>query len=1031
MVAVVVVASIKARAATSLPPLLWAVGPHKGAPSSPEKGVGAPLGGSSFPTPFEPLRGEESGTKMSLEYIGIVAERLGYGLHLVLAYLMSLYQRDRQERQGKGSVLKLIILQVYLGVPSRYLSLVQILYLGRRGLMDSQRPSRLAPESEAHHVVCPYASAKGAAVSTPKLVNALRLSHRPPPPPSSGLLILNAHLLSDTSTEAFIARVFRAAHPSAFLRAFTDNAPSMVAGFGKVERLMRCFGSRRLLLWPRFQLYVAEELERDPPLVIDVRVPMTRAMRGIQAAIVEVMGACLGEMRNTNKVDVDELTLENGLFKSFDEIVRRQLDPIWHTLGRKTKQLVSDLRNLRKLLDYLIRYDAVTYLRYLDTLRVSEGVRSIWMFADSSHKIFDLAKKRVYRLVHSVGGKLDGNDKRMVGKKRKAEKDHDVDKRESRANSDISLDEVLEESPKWRILREILHEIEEERRKKALPAEGGDEVLDVEVENDTVLVACKDERSCMQLEDCLKKGAHQVMQEEWGNYLLSKAELHGLQKQNKKKRRDPKGFGVLNGVVPPMPRENADATSINKLEHNALLAAALERRNMDKEMTGNSVELDAPSEKPGKLKGKSKMAKENKTRKAKNAKGRQQVNNLQVSGSENEAHNDESTSEGISASTVAKGFQKYNQEVSASEPVPNKPIPSVHFYALERGYDILDILRPSIIIVYHPDIAFVREIEVYKSENPSKKLKVYFLFYEDSTEIQKFEASIRRENGAFESLIRQKSSMMIPNDQPERLLYLIYYFVFGTLTNSSTRKAGGRKEAEKEMQVIVDMREFMSSLPNVLHLKGMRIIPVTLEVGDYVLSPLICVERKSISDLFQSFASGRLYHQVEVMSRYYKIPVLLIEFSQDKSFSFQSASDLGDDVTPTSIISKLSLLVLHFPRLRLVWSRSLHATAEIFALLKANQDEPDEIKAVRVGVPSDEGVVENDVRAENYNTSAIEFLRRLPGVTDANYRALMDGCDSLAELALLPEERLAGLMGSKNAARTLRDFLDAKCPAML
>lgn len=88
-------------------------------------------------------------------------------------------------------------------------------------------------------------------------------------------------------------------------------------------------------------------------------------------------------------------------------------------------------------------------------------------------------------------------------------------------------------------------------------------------------------------------------------------------------------------------------------------------------------------------------------------------------------------------------------------------------------------------------------------------------------------------------------------------------------------------------QVIVDMREFMSSLPNVLHQKGMRIIPVTLEVGDYILSPLICVERKSIQDLFMSFASGRLYHQVETMVRYYRIPVLLIEFSQDKSFSFQ------------------------------------------------------------------------------------------------------------------------------------------------
>lgn len=82
---------------------------------------------------------------------------------------------------------------------------------------------------------------------------------------------------------------------------------------------------------------------------------MSSAMKGIQDAILGAMDACLRELRRTNKVDVEDLTVENGLFKSFDEIVRRQLDPIWHTLGKKTKQLVSDLKTLRKLLDYLVR----------------------------------------------------------------------------------------------------------------------------------------------------------------------------------------------------------------------------------------------------------------------------------------------------------------------------------------------------------------------------------------------------------------------------------------------------------------------------------------------------------------------------------------------------------------------------------------------------------------------------------------------------------------------------------------------------
>lgn len=142
----------------------------------------------------------------------------------------------------------------------------------------------------------------------------------------------------------------------------------MVSGFSKTERIMKSLFIRKLHLWPRFQVNVSEELERDPPVVVDIRVPMTKYMVGIQKAVLEVMDACLKEMRKTNKVDVEDLTVENGLFKSFDEIVRRQLDPIWHTLGKKTRQLVSDLKTLRKLLEYLVRYSTQIYAQYFPYL---------------------------------------------------------------------------------------------------------------------------------------------------------------------------------------------------------------------------------------------------------------------------------------------------------------------------------------------------------------------------------------------------------------------------------------------------------------------------------------------------------------------------------------------------------------------------------------------------------------------------------------------------------------------------------------
>ena len=56
--------------------------------------------------------------------------------------------------------------------------------------------------------------------------------------------------------------------------------------------------------------------------------------------------------------------------------------------------------------------------------------------------------------------------------------------------------------------------------------------------------------------------------------------------------------------------------------------------------------------------------------------------------------------------------------------------------------------------------------------------------------------------------------------------------------------------------MIVDTREFQSQLPMVLHGRGMHIAPLTLDVGDYVISADACIERKAHSDLAASLNGG-------------------------------------------------------------------------------------------------------------------------------------------------------------------------------
>jgi len=204
---------------------------------------------------------------------------------------------------------------------------------------------------------------------------------------------------------------------------------------------------------------------------------------------------------------------------------------------------------------------------------------------------------------------------------------------------------------------------------------------------------------------------------------------------------------------------------------------------------------------------------------------------------------------------------------------------------IEEDYKLLEDINPDYVIIYDPNLNFIRNLEIYCASLKKKNIpKVFMLIYDNSIEEQRYLSQIRREKHAFEVLIREKSVMAIPIDQDGRIK-LQPEDDFWREINS--RIAGGQLEKGYKKQVIVDVREFRCSLPLLIHTKEINVKPCTLIVGDYILTPIHCVERKSINDLIQSFRSGRLYNQVESMTAHYKQPILLIEFNQDKSFLLQ------------------------------------------------------------------------------------------------------------------------------------------------
>ncbi|XP_066520593.1 DNA repair endonuclease XPF [Hoplias malabaricus] len=772
------------------------------------------------------------------------------------------------------------------------------------------------------------------------------LTNRIPANLISGILVYRAHKIIESCQEAFILRLYRQKNKTGFIKAFTDKAMAFSTGFCQVERVMRNLFVKKLFLWPRFQASVNTVLDQHKPDVVELHVPLTSAMRAIQSSILDIMNACLKELKRYNPaLEAEDLSLENTLGNAFEKTIRHYLDPLWHQLGAKTKSLVQDLKILRTLLLYLTQYDCVTFLNLLESLRSSQknlGSITGWLFLDSSTSMFVNARSRVYRIPES-------KKKLKVG---------EVDQKSS-SSAPLKKELVLEENPKWKALTEVLQEIEKENSS-------------TEHEPGRVLICASDDRTCAQLKEYIQRGA---------DYLLNRLYSRTIGKNDHVPEHDKQENKWFKKDIEKLSKGKKSKTKHNK--------ACMKKQKASltlTQMVGQKKETE--------------------------------MEHLGSSGDEEgckELDEEEAEEEEILLNISSDFYYGILKEpLTVIHPLKGCSDP----YSLTR---VLQEMEPMFVVLYDAELSFVRQLEVYKASRPGKPLRVYFLIYGGSTEEQRYLTALCKEKQAFEHLIREKASMVVPEEREGREntnLDLVRNQDPANAT-TNTRKAGGQEVVKEPSRVIVDMREFRSELPSLLHRRGMDIEPVTLEVGDYILTSDICVERKTVSDLIGSLQSGRLYTQCLSMSRFYRRPVLLIEFDPAKPFSLVARSDLRQEISANDVTSKLTLLTLHFPRLRLLWCPSPHATAELFQDLKRGRQEPDATAAQAITAESE--TVEES--ADLYNPGPFDFLLRMPGVSVKNFRGLIKHGASIAELLTLSQEKLSDILSSTSNAKQLYEFL--------
>ena len=101
-------------------------------------------------------------------------------------------------------------------------------------------------------------------------------------------------------------------------------------------------------------------------------------------------------------------------------------------------------------------------------------------------------------------------------------------------------------------------------------------------------------------------------------------------------------------------------------------------------------------------------------------------------------------------------------------------------------------------------------------------------------------------------------------------------------------------------------------------------------------------------------------------------------------------------------------------QLRILWSPSPHATAELFEELKKGRDQPDANQAAKISVD-----VIDDFNTDRFNPVIVDFVKKLPGVTSKNVYSILNRVNSLSELLSCSQSDLEGIIGSASNAEAL------------
>lgn len=801
----------------------------------------------------------------------------------------------------------------------------------------------------------------------------------------TGMVVLNVENLRHYCNESFIVEMYRSKNKWGFIKGFSESPESFVMEFSPLMRKMKELKLKNVLLWPRFRVEVSSclnnTIEQQNNKVIEVKVSTTNSMSQIQFGLMECLKKCIAELNRKNpELALEWWDIENALNIHFLRSIDSVMIPNWHRISYESKQLVKDIRFLKNLMKLLIRADAVDFYEEVQLSLDANKPQMSRKYSESPWLMADESQ-----LVISYARK------RIFDKEEYS----------------------LEEQPKWEQLINIIDDIAHERVVKDISG--------------PTLIMCSDTSTCIQLTRILNssdrvEGFRRIMMQKLQMYKEHREERKTMVREVKEKTPEvPTELNVSQAFA------KDQVTSKRRRTRGSAAVAAVER--LRTAGTGESIETvidgyDLEREMSAIDDG---------------------IADDVVIKYENEISLEDANVENIPDTFNGITKEIWEQKISEFEYVNCGDEIIIEKFSNVNDDALLQEIMPSYIIMYEPDLDFIRKVEIYRATHKDLPPKVYFMYYGDSVEEQTHLTAIKKEKDAFTKLIRENAMLANHFETDEDLSHYKNLterkLKMSRLRNASTRMAGGQAALQEYTQdvVIVDSREFNASLPGLLYRYNVRVVPCMLTVGDYIISPDICIERKSIADLIGSLQNNRLVSQCKKMSKHYKYPALLIEFDEGQSFSLEPFSErrsyrskelstthsIASKLSQDDIQLKLCKIVMRFPTLKIIWSSSPLQTVNILLELKFGREQPDPSKSVQLGAGTKEDIILTNTKDGTQKDESDKYHRllQIPGISKVDYFTIRKRVKSYKKLKGLTSQELSDLLGDADLASRIYNYI--------